>query len=441
MRRTVALFLLFLIWPAAVLASPLSLEDCLRLALKRHPRLKVAKETVFEARFREKVALKDFLPRLSTTYTYSHYRDRNTVVILNRDIPISSQDTYQWQVVLNQPVFHGLALWARHRLAALEVDISRAEELRARQELVYAVKEAYFQLLEARRRLEEVSLAVKRLKAHFDDAEAFYSQGLINRADLLQAKVAYMEGRHGLVRAQNAVRLARARLNILLQEDINHPLEIVDSLDQPVIFPSFKEALQRAQKRRPEVVSASLALEKARQGVRLAKSAYYPWVDLVATYQRQGNSPDLERNPYGLTENVIFMAEVRWRLFEWGKTGDEVAAALARLRKAEALRKEILDQIALEVKAAYLGLEEARERLKVTRAALEQAEENFRLHRERYREQLASSTEVLDAEHLLFKARINHLTALVELHLARARLSLAMGSGYPPQVESGPAIE
>ncbi|WP_456434383.1 TolC family protein [Thermosulfuriphilus sp.] len=417
----------FSLWPVTAFSARLSLEDCLHLALERHPRLKVFRESVSEARARERSAYKDFLPKLWTSYTFTKYRDQTTVVILNRDVPISAKQTYQWQVVLRQPLFHGLALWARHRLAALEADISKVEEVRSRQELIYAVKEAYFRLLEAKRRQQEMFLAQRRLEAHFKDAQAFFTQGLINKADLLQAKVAYLEAKHNLIRATNNLRLAQARLNVLIQEDINAPIEVIDCLDEVVSYPPFKVALDLARKRRPEIVAAKLAIEKAKTGIRLAQSNYYPWLDLTATYQRIGDTADLDRNPYGNTENITFMAEVRWSIFEWGKTADTVSAARSRLRKTEALAQEILDQVTLEVKEAYLGLSEAQERLKLTKASLEQAQENFRLHRERYREQLAATTEVLDAEHLLLVARTNHINALAELHLALARLALAIG--------------
>jgi outer membrane protein len=58
---------------------------------------------------------------------------------------------------------------------------------------------------------------------------------------------------------------------------------------------------------------------------------------------------------------------------------------------------------------------------------VESAEENFRISKERYREQVATATEVLDAQTRLTRARTNHTRALAVFNVAVARLIRAMG--------------
>ena len=58
---------------------------------------------------------------------------------------------------------------------------------------------------------------------------------------------------------------------------------------------------------------------------------------------------------------------------------------------------------------------------------IEQAEENFRINEERYREQMATSTDVLDARTLLSKTMTNYYNALYDFKIAKAALYLAMG--------------
>ncbi len=58
---------------------------------------------------------------------------------------------------------------------------------------------------------------------------------------------------------------------------------------------------------------------------------------------------------------------------------------------------------------------------------MEQAEENYRMNVERYREQVATSTEVTDAETLLTEARNNYYGALYQYNLVWASLERALG--------------
>ena len=98
-----------------------------------------------------------------------------------------------------------------------------------------------------------------------------------------------------------------------------------------------------------------------------------------------------------------------------------------RLVQAEDVRVQVEDSVSLEVKDAYLRLQEARDKIGVAEAAVEQAEENFRINAERFKEQVATTTEVLDAQTLLTQARSNYFNALSDYNITWARLDRAMG--------------
>ncbi|MCX5842593.1 MAG: TolC family protein, partial [Deltaproteobacteria bacterium] len=85
------------------------------------------------------------------------------------------------------------------------------------------------------------------------------------------------------------------------------------------------------------------------------------------------------------------------------------------------------DQVTLEVKNSWLTLHEAEKQLAVTQKAIEQAEENYRITRERYHEQVGTSTDVLDAQTLLTRAKSDYFNALSDYNISMARLERAMG--------------
>ncbi len=407
--------------------EPLSLKDCLSLALQNHPSLAVAKARVEAAQKYERAAYKNYFPKLDFSYRYTRFRDRRKVVIFSYDVPLSSYEMVQGNLVVTFPLFHGLALRTEHRLRQLDVALSQVQEKRTRQELIYRVKEAYWGLLKAQRKEEEALKSVDRLRAHLQIAQGFFEQGLIAKNDLLQSEVALSEGEHALVVAQNAVALARAKLNILLGRPVTAETKIKDFLENRPKLGDFEHYLQKALQIRPEVKAAELALEKAYQGIKLAKSSLYPWIDVEGVYQKEGTDLLLSQNPYGDRENAWVALTINWRLFAWGKRFDEISGARAEALAREAALREIKDQVALEVRGAYLKFLEAQKRLQVTEKSLAQAEENFALNEARYQEQLATSTDVLDAETLLTSARVNYVNALADLHLAEAYLEFVVG--------------
>jgi outer membrane protein len=121
------------------------------------------------------------------------------------------------------------------------------------------------------------------------------------------------------------------------------------------------------------------------------------------------------------------MAVANWSFWEWGTTKFRVDAGRALENQALDQNKELNDQIALEIKNAYLILQESESQIAVSKKVIEQAEENFRISEARYKERVARSTEVLDAQTLLTKAKSEYANALADYNIAHARLQRAVG--------------
>ncbi len=83
---------------------------------------------------------------------------------------------------------------------------------------------------------------------------------------------------------------------------------------------------------------------------------------------------------------------------------------------------------------------EAQKRKAVAEVAIARAEENLRIQDDRYKEGLAISTEVLDAETLLTRAKVDHRNATFDLYEAGYRLLHARGEllGFLGPLLGGP---
>jgi len=99
--------------------------------------------------------------------------------------------------------------------------------------------------------------------------------------------------------------------------------------------------------------------------------------------------------------------------------------------QAEDSKTQLIEGIILEVKQDYLNMLTAERNISVAEKAIEQAEENLRMNEERYKYQVATATDVLDAVTLLAQARVNYYSALSDFNIAKARLDRAMGRMYP----------
>jgi outer membrane protein TolC len=131
-----------------------------------------------------------------------------------------------------------------------------------------------------------------------------------------------------------------------------------------------------------------------------------------------------------LDDETIGMAGigVQWALFDGGQSRKRAAALDRNRRATEQQRADASSQIELQVRQAYLGIQESRQRVIVTAQAAEQADENLRIARERYTAGLGTQTQLLQAESLRVQALRNRDDASLDAGLAQLRLARAVGA-------------
>jgi outer membrane protein TolC len=274
------------------------------------------------------------------------------------------------------------------------------------------VKEAYFDILIADKAAKVAEKDVESRESNVNVARSFYKVGMIPVNDLLKSEVELANSQHNLIKARNGARLARSAFNIVLSRPVNSLVDVKDILVYKAEQGDFQEYLEKALKNRPEMKLVDISILQTDQQIKLARSKNYPEVSLTYDYIREGDDPDVSGSPFHEEQRWEAMAVCSWTFWEWGKTYYSV-------REKESLKKELIqtrlaleDGIGLELKDAVLALETAEKNIPTTKKAVEQGEENLRVNEERYKAQVTTITEVLDAQTLLTQARANYYKAL-----------------------------
>jgi len=450
MTRKISIFLgilfFLLLGSSIILASEeLTLEESIKIALEKSLSIYAAQEEIKAKEFEELSTKADFLPKLSTSYTYTRL-DNDTIndakyttypypSFSPREISPLDTNTYQFNITATQPLFTGWRLTIARDLAALGVDTAKIQKETAIQDLVLNVKKAYFGILKAEKLAKVAEQSVELLEAQLKVSQAFYDEGIIAKNELLQTEVQMAQARQNLIKAKNGVEIGKSLFNKLLRRELSQGVKIKDILDYYPIKFLIDQCMEKAGQNRPEIKEVSLNVMSAEKAIDLTKSSYYPSVTLIGNYQRKTDDVLLDSSPGEDPDNWTIMLKGEWIFWEWRKKRHGVAAARAKLAKVNYILKEIKDNIQLEVKEAYLSLREAEKNIQVAKKAVVQAEENFRMNEERYKQQVATSTDVLDALTLLTQARTNYFNALSEHNIAWARLERAMGIGYNAEIK------
>ncbi len=253
---------------------------------------------------------------------------------------------------------------------------------------------------------------------------------------MLKAQVELANARQDLIVAQNNMETAKSNFNILLRRQINSPVELTDIVDYSFFEKKIDFCFDMAEKNRLEIKAAELQVEIAQKELEIGKTDYYPSIKLEGNYYKIGTDFDADGGE-GISdpESWDITATASWNFWEWGKTRYGVKEKLSALAQSRYQLAEIIDNIHLEVKQAYLKTKESEQNIMAVKQAIEQAKENFRISVESYKEQMDTSTFVLDSQTLLSRTMTNYYNALYVFKISKAYLYWAMGRAQ--EVEAG----
>jgi outer membrane protein TolC len=289
-------------------------------------------------------------------------------------------------------------------------------------DLKLAVAVAYVDVIRTRRALDVARSNVQSLEGLARDTSSMFERELVPKNELLTAQVALTDAKQNELRARNAVEVALAGYNRRLGQPMTRQVDLAETVvPLAEVSRSLDDLTEQAVARRAELAALNAQAEAFGQLARTERSRALPQVALSGGYQHLENQ--------FLDDDTVGVAGigVQWALFDGGVSRKR-AAAFERSRKAtERQHAETRSLIALQVREAWLGLTEARQRVQVTKGAAEQADESVRIARERYSSGLGTQTQLLEAEALRVQALKNRDDAGLDATLAELRVARAAG--------------
>ncbi len=407
----------------AFAAEYMNLQDSINTALQNNPSIKAQDQEVMGKDMEQRSSFGEMLPEVTLNYGYARLNEAPFLTVSGMGkILLGTKENYEFTIEATQPLFTGGALYNSYRISKnnyYAADLGRQTVIR---ELKQRVIEAYYGVIKARQVYEVAQSGVSSIKAHLDVANAFYNQGMIPKNDLLEAQVRYAESEQNLIIADNAIKLAESGLNLLLGRSLAEPVTIDTEIPMATLVESLDNSTETALQMRQEIKTIMLQIDNANKAIKISRAGYLPSIAATYTYERIGEDPDVEDDSWSVGVGMS------WNIFEGGSNYYDVSSAKTVSSKLGYLLKSLQDQISLEVKNAFLSAQESRARTTVAEKAIDQAKENLRIQKDRYNLQVATTTNVLDAQALLDQAMKNYITARSDYAKAIASLHSAMGT-------------
>ncbi len=422
--------LLFIIIPAFLLAEntyQLTLEKAIELSLNNAKNLKISESKIIAAKVKSNEANAQLYPtlRLISGYTRLSEVEPFKINFQGREFEVSPTilNNYQIRFGLQYPIFTGFRLENNYKMMELNEKATQEDYQSERAKVIFDVKSLYWSIKNLELSLQSIKENIRQVQAHLQDIENFFKNGLVTENEVLKVKVQLSNLELTKIDLENAIRLNKINLCILLGLPTLTNLELVSQPEfKETEYSDLNKLLETAYKQRHELIALSLRKEASEKAISIAKSGWLPQISFSANYQY--NRPNQRLMPaqdkfYG-TWDIGFT--ISYDIWNWMTTKYQTQQAEESFRQAELSYQQLKDAINLEVTQNYFLFQKTKEKIKVAKQNLQQAEENYRVTNEKFKNGLVPSSELLDAEVSLLNAKINYNNSILEYEISKAKL-------------------
>ena len=372
-------------------------------------------------------------PRVNFVTGYSRYnhiepygftRPDGSQEIVFPDIP----DNYRLRFDFSWPIYTWGRTDALERAARAEAAATGGELEAARADLGLEITRAFWSLVTARETVAVLDEALRAVDRHLTDVRNREAVGLVPPSDALSAEAQRAHEEVRLIDARNAADAVSADLARLVGLAPGTPVEIDASLTPaPVPAEPDPALVEEARQARPDRDMLARRIDAAAAAREAASAGSRP--QLLAGGGFDYNNPNMRHLPPRAEWRTSWDLGVTlaWTLWDAGRTGAQVAEAAAHERAARAQLQEFDTVLDVDVRQRRRDLAASLAAVTAAETGVRAAREAHRVVTDRYRQGVATSTEVLDAQVALVVAELDRTRAVAGTRLAEARLNRALG--------------
>ncbi len=413
----------------------LTLKESLEIGLQNSKDLKISQSRINYSEAKLSEINSQFLPQFKLFGNYTRLSDNIpafevTMPFSPNPIRISEPlyNNYTFKLGFTQPLFTGFKLLSSRNAAKYNLQASESDYSKEQNETAFNIYNTYWNFYKAEEVRNVISQTLQQIDTHLKDTRNFYDQGLVSNNDLLKLEVQYSNTQLMLIEAENNLKIARIAFNKALGIDLNTQTKVAATeKSMSLVNYDLPEILSEALNNRQELKSLTYKVEAGKEGITAAQSSLFPSVYLTGNYYYSNPNPRFLPAKDEFNYNWDVGVTLSWDVWNWGLTSSQISQAEQTKIQLETNYDQLKENIQMEVHSNYLNLLKTEEKVKVNKIALEQAEENYRTTAEKYNLQLASSTDLIDAETLKLQAETNLKTAEIDYQIAKVRLEKSLG--------------
>jgi outer membrane protein TolC len=409
-----------------------SLDEAIRLSVMNSKYLKINQSKVDLAGLNLRQIKENQLPSLNVSGSYLRLNTPNLALQLGQKTsnenpgaaqPIHVNQAMYGMVNASMPLFAGFRFKygleaARYLEQAVKLDSDHDREA-----IIMNTTAAFGNLYKAHQAVVLVKESLKREQERVAEFTNREKNGLLARNDLMKAQLQESNTELALLDAENDLKITALQMNLVLGLPEN-----TDIVANPASFGIIAEAgtasdwEQKALSNRKDLAANLIRQKAATSDIKVAEADKYPSLALTAGYVAL-NVPGFISVPNAMNAGL----GIRYDVASLWRSHTKIEQTRTKVSQLQTTQGMLLDQLHLEVNTAYYNYVLSKRKIEVYGKAVEQANENFRITKNKYDNTLVATTELLNADVAQVQSRINYEASKADALVAYKKLQQVSG--------------
>ena len=332
-------------------------------------------------------------------------------------------------ILVTQPIFMGGAIVAMNKMADLGEDLAANSADARRQETLYQIDQAYWQVVSLRHKQKLAESFLELVKKLDGDVQKMIQEGVATRSEGLSVSVKVNEAEMAVMKVNDGLTLSKMLLCQLCGLPVEEQVTLADEETEDIATVGITETFQKSDylENRPELKMLQNVVDINHQATNLLKAGNLPQVLLVGGYS--ASNPNVyngfQRKFSGAWNIAVLMRVPIWN---WGDVAYKVRAANGATTIATLEMEEAREKMELQVNQSNFRVNEANKKLLLAQASQQRADENLRMATLGFQEGVISSTTVMEAQTAWLQAQSQRIDAEIDVQLSRVNLQKSLGT-------------
>ena len=298
---------------------------------------------------------------------------------------------------------------AKSKMEAMSLKTARTQDY-----LVFEVEKAYMQLQLAYQGVSVLEKALEAANANKKMADNSYNQGFLQRADVLNVEIRVTEVKNQLQTAKSNVQNASNYLSFLMNDESYVVYKPTESLT----VSNFTVDNKSVSENRADIKAMQLASKGYEAMNKADKMAFLPRLNAFGSYEMYDN-----KLFQGSANGYLIGAQLSWDLFQGSKRFGKAQKSKAEFEKSKLEYNQYVSKSNLELNKVKRQLVDAKNSLELTGLAVQQSEESLRIRKNRFKEGLEKTSDLLMAETQFAQKQLEYYQTIYQYNFTQTYLN------------------